>query len=331
MKKICSILALMMCVCISMNAQEFSKTLASYDGTTYFYSIWGTAGTVYPNDLVIPDSLPTSEMTGGITKLPVKQIADNAFQSFPITSVKIPAPMEIIGANAFNRCTNLRRMYIYADYTKLTLGGSSALTFNNDFAALYVPKESVTSFEYGFAPFFPGGIFPIEEGAVSVTATSETTADYKVEIVWFLKKGVTKYVLTVYDENMAPFATKTFDANGIEKNGGSSVPARQLETTSTMGVGVASIGPLGNKKKYSYEIKGTDAEDNELMFTKGSFSLDLSDGKPSIAQKHNEELFTDIEETRLTEQSARKVMRGGVVYIEKDGQLLNLLGQEVRL
>ena len=114
MKMIYFILALM-CACMYMNAEElFSKTVVSFDNNkTYFYSITGiTAGTTCPNDLVIPDSLATSPLTDGTTMLAVKQIADNAFNGLPINSVKIPAPVEMIGANAFNNCTSLRRMYI---------------------------------------------------------------------------------------------------------------------------------------------------------------------------------------------------------------------------
>ena len=234
---------------------------------------------------------------------------------------------------------------MYADYN-ITIG-DDAFKFNTSFpTALYVAKDSVPYFASEstiFPTTFPGGIFPIEEGNVSLTATAETQDNKMVDIVWFLKDGVKKYILIVKDEEGVSLLLDEkgeridaleFDANGnlISKtsDSNSGMPARQLETSTTMGVGVASIGPLGSKKKYNYEISGMDETDKEIMHKKGSFSLDTDSENIKLSQEHNEALIpSSIEETSAGAERVRKVVKDGAVYIEKDGKLLNMQGQEV--
>ena len=326
MKKIYSIMAAM-CVCISMQTQEFNTTKIETE-TGEGYEISAKDGVAYTGDLVIPDSLPNTEMTGP-KKLPVIQIGGNAFANSAITGLEIPKTVQVIDRSAFWNCQQLRRVYIYAQHSKLQIN-LNGFAFGNDFAALYVHKDSVGVFE-DYSTYFQGGIFPLEEGAVSMNMTTATKENYCIDLVWFLKTGVTKYVVNIYEEG-EPKWTRTFDGNGNETGiSAEGMPARSLETSTTMGVGVASIGPLGNKKKYNYEIKGTDAESKEIMTKRGSFSLDMDGMKPSLEQSHNEALTpSGTEETSAGAEKAGKVLKDGAVYIEKDGKLLNMQGQEVR-
>lgn len=314
----------------------------------YFLIVIGSFTAPYEGDIVIPD---TAEYTiPGDTEsrhLPVKQIAFEAFRYAQlITSVSIPASIDSIFGNAFADCSGLRKIFYHGTAAQYELMGrdSGCFDFKSSFnVSLYLKADQLANIKSimeakGEDAYFANGIFPMGEGEVSIVP-EDAGEELKVELTWFLVEEVEEYTLEVSEED-TPKWEYTFDAEGKllskEDKSRRKAPAATLETSTTIVIGTASIGPLTPSANYGYKLKGKNSKGETTYAKKGKFSMKQGgDQEPAVIDQtppedSKEDITSAIVNTSAKATKAHKTLINGNLYILTEDNVYTTSGQQVK-
>lgn len=314
----------------------------------YFLIVIGSFTAPYEGDIVIPD---TAEYTiPGDTEsrqLPVKQIAYEAFRYAQlITSVSIPASIDSIFGNAFADCSGLKKIFYHGTAAQYELMGrdGGCFDFQSSFnVSLYLKADELDNIKSfmeakGEDAYFANGIFPMGEGEVSIVP-EDAGEELKVELTWFLVEDVEEYTLEVSEED-TPKWEYTFDAEGqlLSKTEKSrrNTPAATFETSSSIKIGTASIGPLTPSANYGYKLKGKNAKGETTYAKKGKFSMKKGgDQEPAVIDQtppedSEEDISAAIVNTSAKVTKAHKTFINGNLYIQTEDKVYTTCGQQLK-
>lgn len=279
----------------------------------------------YTGHVTIPDSVTP---VGSIDALPVKRIADYAMANQNLlSSVSIPKTVTMIDTCAIAFCDSLMRVFMYNEKPEDMTINSGAFDFGTRAVSLYVPRAVLPKYKAitYFTQTFKGGIYPIDDGELTVTASQYEGV---VEMMFFLVDNVNQYTVEVKKGNTLQWSF-TYDAQGKLLSSKKYMPAATLDSGKTEEFIVVSLGPVEAGAQYSYEVKGVSAKQEQIYQKSGTFVLQTSqDAQPVIT--HTDNTVTNIESAN-EHIAVQKIMNDGKVYIIYQDDMYNLQGQKVKI
>ncbi len=139
-------------------------------------------------------------------------------------------------------------------------------------------------------------------------------------ITWDTVPGATLYELHIY-KNGKPVVTYQVDTNnnilGDTFNGPERLIARSADTDGSLETLEVEVNGLESGQKYTYSLDALDDNRNYVGAQSGSFTT---------GEEPSDRLDTLFDDHRT---APRKFFRDGVLYIEQNGCLYNILGQKV--
>lgn len=249
----------------------------------------------------------------------VTTIGNRAFaERTTIKHISVPASVETIYEQAFYNCTGLQEIYSYSAIPS-TAYSNTFDGINKFKCTLHVISSSIDMYKAatGWRDFYyietidaETETEPVEE--VTVTPT-ETTAN----IIWPLVQLAASYEITIRDLFGNVIFRLVFNAQG-QLTGISFAPSRGKQQEQVEGFNFTVTG-LSSGTSYSYSIVAKDGEDKELDTKQGTFKTTSNDPMGI------DEISTD----KMRKCENAKIMRDGVLYIERDGVLYNTQGARV--
>ena len=243
----------------------------------------------------------------------VEEIVDYAFQSCSgLTSVTIGNGVTSIGKYAFYYCSNLASVTIHAT-TPATLG-SKAFEKTAATLTIYVPAESLDAYKTKWSDY-ADKIVAIPGGGSAATVVTITNNDFPGMDVSFTKDGVT--VSADWIDNMdsghlvAPgsFSTTLGNFTKIEVNAGE--------------IGSLGEGWSGNSERQTWTGNASSV----------SFSGDISGLGHGITIMFTIEPSggeTAVDNIQIDKAQSTKLIRNGMLLIERHGKIYNVQGVEVK-
>lgn len=151
MKKLFSLLAAIILCSITY----FAKASFTIDGDScnlyYEFSLYDstqiyvayTPGILYTGNIYIPDSVTYtlrnfSGMPVGELQCAVTEIGAHAFEGMPITSIRLPQTLKLIGDSAFNSCSELESISLPESLEEI---GAGAFQFCTSIEKVVIPKN----------------------------------------------------------------------------------------------------------------------------------------------------------------------------------------------
>lgn len=188
---------------------------------------------------------------------------------------------------------------------------------NNSTVKLFVPIGSVEAYKAipAYADHFEG-IYEFGAEASNVMEITDTSA----LLTWFPDVRVWRYEVKLYKNSILE-QQFLVDGNGeiINQQQFAPIYRQKMDTTnSSTDYFVISLGNLTPASEYEYTIEGVDAQNAPIYHSDGSFITTNKQG---------------IEHTSASEdprKQAVKILRDGMLYIERNGTLYNVQGAEER-
>ena len=289
----------------------------------------------------------------------IKEIGWSSFENCTgLTSIELPNSLEIIKFDAFNGCTGLKSIMfgtglktIYATafmncnaveiiICKATTPPTMGIAFpdqteeiqhpdmyvvfeNVDCSQIpvYVPGASVAKYsredqwkDFKFIKAYDAETIVIDEEAKA------TAAENSVDIEWQAVDDAVTYIIELRHNNEL-ICTMTFNAEGTILSATYAAPARDKAGNKVpAAVQTASgwkytVDGLDANSEYTYTVTAKDSEDGVVYTKTGSFTTQASTG---------------IESVQHSAVRGQKIIRDGMLLIEKNGKTFNATGVEVK-
>ena len=267
----------------------------------------------------------------------VTSIGGSAFNCCSgLTSITIPNSVTSIGNSTFSGCKSLKNIiigssvkvleesafYNCSSIETITCYSQRPPTVNNQALGslgystiVYVPANYLNTYKmhdaWGLYDVRPLGATNVETTEVEVTP-SETTA----EVVWPVVSGAATYELVIKDKNGNVICTLVFNAQGQLTTIAFNAPARNNAPEQMQSTGFSfTVTRLESGTRYNLTMTAKDGNGTTLQEKTMSFK---TTGDQAI-----DEIST------VNSQLSTKIVRDGVLYIERDGEIYNAQGARV--
>ena len=248
-------------------------------------------------DLVLPESITS--------------VHAYSFYRSSIKSLDLSAAVQQIGSGAFEESAQLETVICRA-MTPPEIDGS--FFGISPTATLLVPQPALEA--YMAIEGYTNSFAEIKVFS-DVEDITETTATLK----WIPDTAVTQYDINVYAGG-ALFAHYVVDGEGNITSSQRFAPSiyhqKMDSTTSSTDYFVISLNGLSAGTDYTYTIDGTNAESAPVYHEEGSFTT---------LNEEEEGVFDAIADDP---NKAIKILRDGMLYIERNGMIYNLNGTEIQ-
>ena len=249
----------------------------------------------------------------------LESIGKKAFYAcYSLTSVEIPNNVNSIEMDAFNECSNLISVTCFAEEPPSM--GVWAFKNIGENPKLYVPKQSIEAYTSAFYwEDFSPNIFPISAEETTSTEVAATPDDNSVSLSWPFVDGADIYINEIVT-NGEPVCTLTFDAQGQLLTSNFAMPAcdghpREAQTA------------IQTANGWQYTVNGLDPATNY------TYSITAKQGS-SVLFTQSVEFHTNwlepINNVQSDKAQSTKILRGGQLFIERNGHTYDAKGQEVK-
>ena len=316
------------------NANCFAYLPTSYKGSyTIPNGIKQIAGWAFKNCGLTTVNIPSSVTT----------IDEGAFWNcYELSSITIPNSVQIIGESAFATCISLTSFIIpptvktIGDYAFQFCRMSSITSYATTPPAcgekcfegigksipVYVPMYSISAYKQAAEWKEFTNILPIAAEDVPIIEPIITTDDYSVTIIWPQNENADTYTIEITKDGEL-FCTLTFNRQGQLTIIAFAAPARGGSRNSS----AAEMTSNG----YKYTINGLEqgTEYTYSIVAKDNVGKTLYSETKSFTTKGITTSIKNMDSQKYKVES-QKLMRNGVLYIERNGKMYNALGGKMR-
>ncbi len=275
-------------------------------GSMYSYAL-----TTVPWGLFL-DSIKTISLPAGCTSL-----GNNCFKDITgLKEITIPASVTTIGANAFAGCRKLYDIYCYAAEPPVAQSSS----FENYNVYLHIPCDNKRDYELDavFGSFKYIECMGAEPVPTPITTATVEPTETTAAITWPTDSAAATYTITITKDGVV-FCTLIFDADG-RLTSIAFAPGRSANTESA----VATATSAG----FSFTVTGLQSG------THYDFEIDVQNDAEEIIKAYTgtfdtKGIATSVDEVNTISITNRKVIRNGILLIERNGVYYNAQGAVV--
>ena len=223
------------------------------------------------------------------------------------------AQVDSVGKMAFSGCSNLTSVSLLSQVPPAL--GTSAFVSSRD--TLYVPADAVTAYQASDWNGYFKNIVGMNEAETKI----ETLSGNSVTLKWKPDEDVTLYDINVY-AGSNHVARYLVDGDGKLTSSQRFAPTvyfhKKDTTVSTNEYFVITLDNLSEDTKYTYTIKGQNAQQEEVYHEEGVFRTAVR------AQALTDAVAND------PRPAARKILLNGQVFILRGEKIYTLQGKEMK-
>jgi hypothetical protein len=256
-----------------------------------------------------------------------------------LTYTTIPNKIDTISYGAFYGCENLKKVIIGGNVKSIepqAFAGCKRITDIVCYAKeipevqedafsevsrkayLWVPMETKQDYEID-AFWGEFDVKALSANTVSADNLVITPSENSADIVWPAVTGAATYELVIKDKQGNIVCTLVFNANGRLASIAFSAPARGDAPQQTQAAGF-SFTVTGLDSGSSYDLTMASKEEKGNTIDEKHLSFSTTSNSP--------EAINTVEASKLG--GSTKILRNGQVFIQRDGKLYTVQGQEVR-
>ncbi len=255
----------------------------------------------------------------------VTSIEESAFEGCTeLAEITLGSGLQTMKDSVFKDCKRIMDIKVYSERLIDITESSFYNIGNKKYVYVYVPDGCLRNYQRD--PYWNEFDLRVM-GATEVTNADESIvvipADNSADIIWPQVTNANSYELVIRDANNNVICILTFNAQGYLSSIAFAAPSRnngEQEEEETVAGFNFTITSLNSGSTYAYVMTAKDNKDAVIDTKSGTFKTTGNDPMGI------DEISTD----KMRKCENAKIMRDGVLYIERDGEIYNTQGARVK-